>query len=319
MFLKILFSIFFLITAVMAVIAWSTVRGSYFQISESGQPKNALQEIHEVRATSSADTVDTIKKIEDDSESRPPATFNPQSVSEKPTTLSPVIRYTEKTNAELASSEVLKWTNEYRIENGLKTLSRNSFLDSAAIIKMRDMFEKGYFEHVSPSGEDISGLARSVNYEYLAIGENLALGNFKDEKDLVDAWMASPGHRANILKTNFEEIGIALGKGNFDGRNTWIIVQEFGRPLSSCPAVSKKLPSDIEMSRSEISLLKSGASVLRSEIENEAMSETLSFQKIEEYNRLIEKINALIEKTAAMIEKYNTSVQEYNTCLSLFV
>jgi uncharacterized protein YkwD len=52
-------------------------------------------------------------------------------------------------------------------------------------------------------------LAKKVNYEYVVVGENLAEGDFTSDADLVKGWMDSPGHRANILNTKYEEIGIA--------------------------------------------------------------------------------------------------------------
>ena len=66
------------------------------------------------------------------------------------------------------------------------------------------------------------------NYPYLAAGENLALGDFKNANELVAAWMASPGHRANILNGVYRDIGVATGFDAFEGRKTIIVVQIFG-------------------------------------------------------------------------------------------
>ena len=67
------------------------------------------------------------------------------------------------------------------------------------------------------------------------------MGNFKNDQDLVSAWLNSPGHRANILNTRFTEIGTAVLKGFYEGREVWMAVQEFGLPLSSCPNPDSKV------------------------------------------------------------------------------
>src|SRR5262249_8345343 len=117
-------------------------------------------------------------------------------------------------NVTLTQAGVIKWTNIQRQENGaLPALTVNAKLNESAQLKLKDMFAKQYFEHVSPSGVGPDGLANEVGYAYASIGENLALGNFADDRALVQAWMDSPGHRANILGKSYREIGVAVGKG----------------------------------------------------------------------------------------------------------
>ena len=53
--------------------------------------------------------------------------------------------------------------------------------------------------------------------------------------------MASPGHRANILNSRFIDIGVAVKEGEYQGKETWLAVQEFGEPLSDCPSPSTDL------------------------------------------------------------------------------
>ena len=57
-------------------------------------------------------------------------------------------------------------------------------------------------------------MAKKAGYEYISVGENLAMGNFKNDGDLVEAWMNSPGHRANILSFKYKELGVAVIKAN---------------------------------------------------------------------------------------------------------
>jgi uncharacterized protein YkwD len=93
------------------------------------------------------------------------------------------------------------------------------------------MFENQYFAHESPTGEKVSDLAKKFGYDFLLIGENLAMGNFSSDEDLVLAWMESPGHRENILNEKYQEIGVAVKKGIFEGKEVWIAVQHFGLPF----------------------------------------------------------------------------------------
>jgi len=120
----------------------------------------------------------------------------------------------------LTSDGTFSWTNTQRVINGAGLLSRSELLDGVAEFKMNDMFARQYFAHEAPTGEGVSNLAEDFGYEFILVGENLALGDFEDDKALLEAWMASPGHRENILNDKYREIGIAVGKESFDGRGT---------------------------------------------------------------------------------------------------
>lgn len=98
--------------------------------------------------------------------------------------------------------------NRERAAYGLKPLHLNQELSLAAGDRIDDMFAKHYFSHVSPDGIDPFSWADKRGYDYSEIGENLAVG-YPTADDVVDGWMHSPGHRANILKADFDEIGIA--------------------------------------------------------------------------------------------------------------
>lgn len=102
------------------------------------------------------------------------------------------------TEVSLSNSGILAETNSERARLGLSPLRISSNLNAAATLKVIDMFARQYFEHTSPTGVTISDLSESVGYDYILVGENLALGNFSSDAALVAAWMGSPGHRANI-------------------------------------------------------------------------------------------------------------------------
>jgi len=134
-------------------------------------------------------------------------------------------------NVVLLQSKIIEETNFQRMLSSispLQELKESQLLNKAAAAKAQDMFKNQYFEHVSPSGVGPGDLAQNYGYEYILVGENLILGNFSSEKELVQDWMNSPGHRANILNNRFTEIGVAIIKGTYKGDTVWIGVQEFG-------------------------------------------------------------------------------------------
>jgi len=220
-------------------------------------------------------------------------------------------------NGVVKEDEILTWTNYYREQNGLHPLTGNSKLDSAALVKVNDMLARQYFEHVSPSGKDGSDLVKDAGYEYILMGENLAYGNFTDAKDLVDAWMASPGHRANILKEHFEEIGISAIEGNFGGRKVWMAVQEFGRPASSCPLPEKAVKDQIDSDEAAFStyMIEANDMVARMDA-YKASGDYRSYNDlVPEYNALVGKMNTLAEKIRVMVGNYNWQIGEYKKCV----
>lgn len=168
--------------------------------------------------------------------------------------------------ANLTAAGVTHWTNAYRAEGGATLLGRNNLLDQVATQKLNDMFSQQYFEHINPQGVGVGDLVQNIGYKFIIVGENLALGNFHDDKILVDAWMNSPGHRANILNPKFREIGLAVGKGTFEGRNTWLAVQTFATAESVCPGVDRNLADKIELANAEIKVLSEQADKQKIEI-----------------------------------------------------
>lgn len=131
-------------------------------------------------------------------------------------------------------SALIGFANEARSLEGTPSLKVNPVLEEAARLKAEDMVKKNYFAHASPEGVPPWYWLGKAGYSFSAAGENLAI-DFSDSKDVSDAWLNSPGHRANILNKKFTEIGVATSKGIFNGRETVFVVQFFGRPLVSVP------------------------------------------------------------------------------------
>lgn len=142
----------------------------------------------------------------------------------------------------VTSGELIKLTNLERAKRGLSPLSENSQLDQAATLKANNMFEEDYWAHYSPSGKDPWGFFVKAGYRFTHAGENLAR-NFYNSSDIVNAWMASPTHRDNLLNANYKEIGIAVLEGNLGSQPTVLVVQEFGSPIKEVATLPQVKPT----------------------------------------------------------------------------
>lgn len=109
-------------------------------------------------------------------------------------------------------------------------------LGAAARWLAQDMAEKGYFDHTDPQGRSIAPRLPDFGYKgYSEIGENIAAGQPTPEA-VVEGWMHSPGHRANILNPAFREIGVGyFSRPKSRYRRFW--VQDFGSRFDIYPVV----------------------------------------------------------------------------------
>lgn len=126
---------------------------------------------------------------------------------------------------------IVDLTNEERGGGHIQPLARNEALDRAAQLKAEDMATNGYFAHYSPRGVSPWYWFDQVSYTFVHAGENLAV-HFTDSDEVVEAWMESPTHRANIMNGNYTEIGIGTAKGTYKGAPTIFVVQLFGTPAA---------------------------------------------------------------------------------------
>ncbi len=224
----------------------------------------------------------------------------------------------EAPSSYLTQKGTIAETNNQRLANNLPVLKENIKLNAAARAKAQDMFTKQYFEHVSPIGRGPADLAKTAGYDYLIIGENLALGNFENDKVLVQAWMDSPGHRANILNDKYTEIGVAVEKGTYEGRTVWMAVQEFGRPASACPAIDPSLKTKIDNYNAQIDQLTKTIETKRTELENMNVTRKNISEynaKVDQFNNTIKQYNALVADAKAIVADYNAQVRAFNDCL----
>jgi uncharacterized protein YkwD/outer membrane murein-binding lipoprotein Lpp len=232
----------------------------------------------------------------------------------------PLVGQTNDPNSSLTREGVINWTNTNRQQNGaLPPLKENLLLDKAAQAKLQDMFKQQYFEHVNPQGVGPGDLAKQAGYDYISEGENLALGNFTNDQDLVTAWMNSPGHRANILNKGFEEIGVAVGQGIYQGHQTWLAVQEFGKPASSCPSIDSNLKAEITGLNSDINQMKPQLTQLKTEIDSanpQSQSQYDAYnQEVAQYNSMVQIYNNKVDVLKLDTDQYNNEVSAYNACL----
>ena len=103
--------------------------------------------------------------------------------------------------------EVVRLVNEARRNNGIGELTYNWELSRVARYKSQDMRDNGYFSHTSPTYGSPFRMIKSFGISYRTAGENIAKGQASPAA-VVNAWMSSPGHRANILNPAFTEIGV---------------------------------------------------------------------------------------------------------------
>jgi uncharacterized protein YkwD len=123
----------------------------------------------------------------------------------------------EEGNIALVREAALCLVNRERAQNGVDPLTRNPQLEAAAEEHASELIAEDYFAHVSPSGETPVDRIRATGYipaptDGYVIGENLAWGTYglATAQSIVSAWIASPGHLANILEAKYTETGIGI-------------------------------------------------------------------------------------------------------------
>ncbi len=127
----------------------------------------------------------------------------------------------------ISVANIISLTNQSRNQYNLPALTENQLLDQAAQAKANDMLAKGYFAHVTPTGQTPWDFITAAGYNYITAGENLAV-NFTQAEDVETAWMNSPDHKANIINRNYQDIGIGISQGQYQGHLATFVVQMFG-------------------------------------------------------------------------------------------
>ncbi|WP_182102724.1 CAP domain-containing protein [Niallia taxi] len=105
--------------------------------------------------------------------------------------------------------QVVKLVNAERAKHGLKPLVHRADIKNVAQKKAEDMINSNYFSHTSPNYGSPFDMLKTFGVSYQAAGENIAKGQ-KTPEEVMNAWMNSSGHRANILKPEYDSIGVGL-------------------------------------------------------------------------------------------------------------
>lgn len=223
-----------------------------------------------------------------------------------------------ETNA-LSTEAIIDATNKERIKAGLIPLQSNIVLTASATIKTEDMIDRMYFEHASPDGKEISDLADQVGYDFVIVGENLARGGFVDAEDVVAEWMKSPGHRANMLSSKYQEIGAFAAKGMHDGREVWFAVQHFGTSRDACPTIDPRLKPAIDAMNKDLSQRRAQIANEKALLEGPNHPEGDAYkERVGVFNELVAAYNVTLVLSQEKIKVYNAQVAAFNLCLGLY-
>lgn len=151
--------------------------------------------------------------------------------------------------------QMLDLINEERNDLGLEPLNINPILTQVAREHSKDMIENDYFSHDSFDGTLFSERIRDSGYVIYRIGENIAMNYPPDVVKAHENLMNSPGHRANILSSSYNEIGIGIWVGEYSSySNTAMYTQDFGwNPDAVVPEITLSISSFEPASRNIVS------------------------------------------------------------------
>jgi hypothetical protein len=138
-----------------------------------------------------------------------------------------------------SDSSLLNSTNTDRSANKVSSLSLNSTLDGVATQKADEMVSENFWSHISPSGQTPVDLLAASGYNFSEAGENLAYG-FSNAPTVIQAWMNSPDHRANMLNGSYSQVGFGVAESkNYLGRGpAVVVVAEYAEPASTGSVVA---------------------------------------------------------------------------------
>lgn len=135
--------------------------------------------------------------------------------------------------SDIDTVELLSLTNRDRMSNEAKPLVRNPLLDKSALDKCNDMVARNYWDHQTPDGKEPWTFIDAEGIKYHKVGENLAAGSV-NAHTTENAWLASPGHRANLLDPEFTEVGFGVCYSpayvGTNGYSALIVVEHFDKP-----------------------------------------------------------------------------------------
>jgi uncharacterized protein YkwD len=142
------------------------------------------------------------------------------------------------------ANQILILHNRERESNGLGRFSVNTLLNKSAQAKAQAMLDSNCWSHYCPNGKSPWDFFDAAGYTYIYAGENLAQGFF-DNESVMQAWMNSPTHRENILKPEFNEVGIGIAYGDFQGIDDNIVITvHFGSRSIASSNIETEIAAD---------------------------------------------------------------------------
>ena len=132
----------------------------------------------------------------------------------EPVVQQPTTEVKEEVKVTSEIQQVVNLTNQERAKAGLKALQIDTKLTQSAQAKSQDMKNKNYFSHTSPTYGSPFDQMKSMGITYKSAAENIAMGQ-RSAAEVVDAWMKSPGHKANIMNGSFTHIGVGLSDSGY--------------------------------------------------------------------------------------------------------
>jgi len=145
--------------------------------------------------------------------------YNPQLVNTDSIKVGDVLTIPTMDSLKALENEVVRLVNVQRSRNGLAPLVANANLSRIARLKSQDMINKRYFSHYSPTYGSPFEMMQAFGIKFYSAGENIAMGQTTASL-VMNSWMNSTGHKANILNVNFKEIGVGVARDS-SGRLYW--------------------------------------------------------------------------------------------------
>lgn len=179
----------------------------------------------------------------------------------------------------IATTQVIQAVNNERRLAGLPPFEQNQRLAEAAQAKATDMLARQYWSHNTPEGTEPWRFIDETGYKYTIAGENLAK-NFSSTASMIDAWMDSPTHKANILHEQYTQTGVAVVEGELEGIPTVLIVQLFAKPYITAATVDEENALHSEVTNNSLSTNKSSDTVAGSN----PQKETATIKSVEANN-----------------------------------
>ncbi|WP_088890848.1 CAP domain-containing protein [Leptolyngbya ohadii] len=141
----------------------------------------------------------------------------------------PPVAPAQSTSAAEMEQQIWQQINNIRKQQGLSELRYNATLASVARKYSQKMAERNFFAHVSPDGDSVADRVRAAKVFYWMVGENLfrSANITQPVPAAVEGWMNSPGHRANILRSEYRETGIGVWRVG----NSYWVTQVFLRSI----------------------------------------------------------------------------------------